>query len=316
MKKIAVLFGLACVGWLAIVPSTALAQATRTWVSGVGDDVNPCSRTAPCKTFAGAISKTAAGGIINCIDPGGFGAITITKSITLDCGGTFGGILVAGTNAVNVNGAGVIVNLRNLDIEGVGGLIGVNFTQGNELNIENCKIFGFTAGTAVGLVFAPNTAAKLNVVDFIVNDNSGGIDIVPNSGSSAKVSLLRTTMNGNTNFGLKADTTAGSGAINIGVQQTVKPATAAIWEFNLVSGAAPIIAMLNRVAIVGNATNGIASNQTAGSTATAMVGFSVITANGKAGISVAGGSVQTYGNNLIDGNTDNTAFTPVPGGLK
>src|SRR3954466_9500027 len=83
--------------------SLADAQATRTWVSGVGDDANPCSRTAPCKTFAGAISKTAASGEINCIDPGGFGAVTITKNITIDCGGTFGSILAAGTNGVNVN---------------------------------------------------------------------------------------------------------------------------------------------------------------------------------------------------------------------
>src|SRR6059058_5561540 len=81
----------------------AQAQATRTWVSGVGDDLNPCSRTAPCKTFAGAISKTAAGGEINCLDPGGFGTVTITKSITIDCGGTFGSILASGVNGVNVN---------------------------------------------------------------------------------------------------------------------------------------------------------------------------------------------------------------------
>src|SRR4029079_22479 len=81
----------------------ARAQASRTWVSGVGDDANPCSRTAPCKTFAGAISRTATNGEINCIDPGGFGAVTVTKSITIDCLGTFGSILAAGTNGVNVN---------------------------------------------------------------------------------------------------------------------------------------------------------------------------------------------------------------------
>src|SRR5262245_55458533 len=121
----------------------AHAQATRTWVSGVGDDANPCSSTAPCKTFAGAISKTAAAGIINCLDPGGFGAVTIIKSITIDCEGTFAGILAAGTNGVNVNGAGIVVTLRNLSIEGAGiGLIGVNFIQGSVLHIENCKIFG------------------------------------------------------------------------------------------------------------------------------------------------------------------------------
>jgi hypothetical protein len=89
------------------LPATAAqAQATRTWVSGVGDDANPCSRTAPCKTFAGAISKTAAGGEINCIDPGGFGAVTITKAMTIRCSDVEAGVLVSGTNAITIN-AGV-----------------------------------------------------------------------------------------------------------------------------------------------------------------------------------------------------------------
>src|SRR4030088_2141980 len=86
--------------------SLAQAQATRTWVSGVGDDANPCSRTAPCKTFAGAISKTAVNGEIDCLDPGGFGAVTITKSITIDCDSGPGGILSSGANAVVVNASG------------------------------------------------------------------------------------------------------------------------------------------------------------------------------------------------------------------
>src|SRR5574338_693370 len=80
------------------ISSIANAQATRTWVSGVGDDANPCSRTAPCKTFAGAISKTAASGEINCLDPAGYGAVTITKAITIDCVHTEGGVLAALTN--------------------------------------------------------------------------------------------------------------------------------------------------------------------------------------------------------------------------
>src|SRR5437016_8602977 len=82
--------------------SIAQAQATRTWVSGVGDDVNPCSRTAPCKTFAGAISKTAMGGEINALDSGGFGSVTITKSITIDCSGVMGGI-IGSTSAIAIN---------------------------------------------------------------------------------------------------------------------------------------------------------------------------------------------------------------------
>src|SRR5215212_8079119 len=87
----------------------AFAQATRTWVSGVGDDANPCSRTAPCKTFAGAISKTANNGEISVLDPGGFGTVTITKSVTINGTGTLAGILSAGTNGINVNDSAAAV---------------------------------------------------------------------------------------------------------------------------------------------------------------------------------------------------------------
>src|SRR5881628_122940 len=85
------------------ISSVAKAQASRTWVSGVGDDANPCSRTAPCKTFAGAISKTAAGGEIDALDPGGFGAVTITKGMTIDGGPNAGGILSSGVQGVIIN---------------------------------------------------------------------------------------------------------------------------------------------------------------------------------------------------------------------
>src|SRR5262245_19324483 len=136
-----ILFPILAAAAIGIYATPAEAQATRTWVSGVGDDANPCSRTAPCKTFAGAISKTAAGGEINCLDPGGFGAITITKSMTIDCDGTFGSILAAGTNGVNVNASNIIVNLRNISIDGTtSGLIGVNFISGAMLKIGSTRL--------------------------------------------------------------------------------------------------------------------------------------------------------------------------------
>src|SRR5882757_8205529 len=134
------------IGFLApfLASAPAHAQASRTWVSGVGDDVNPCSRTAPCKTFAGAISKTAAGGEINCIDPGGFGGVTITKAMTIDCANTEAGVLVAGTNGVTVNaGVNDVVILRGLDIIGTAvtpGLNGIRFLAGAALHVEKCTI--------------------------------------------------------------------------------------------------------------------------------------------------------------------------------
>jgi hypothetical protein len=130
--------------------TAAHAQATRTWVSGVGDDANPCSRTAPCKTFAGAISKTATGGEISVLDPGGFGAVTITKSMTINGDGTLAGILsslAAQAILVNIttNLATDKVVIRNVSINGGGnGVRGVRFIDGQELILDNVTISGMT----------------------------------------------------------------------------------------------------------------------------------------------------------------------------
>src|SRR5258708_3742858 len=119
------------------------AQASRTWVSGVGDDANPCSRTAPCKTFAGAISKTASGGEIDALDPGGFGAVTITKPITIDGGGgQVASVLVSGTNGIVVTSGTGNVILRNLRINGLNrsGINGIHWISGASLHVEHCVI--------------------------------------------------------------------------------------------------------------------------------------------------------------------------------
>jgi hypothetical protein len=141
-----VLFGLLFV--LSMPTTSAFAQATRTWVSGVGDDANPCSRTAPCKTFAGSISKTAAGGEIDCLDPGGFGTLTITKAITIDCGPMAGGVLNSGTNGIVVNaGVNDKVVLRNLVIQGttaagLQGTNGIRWLAGLELHLDRVVVQG------------------------------------------------------------------------------------------------------------------------------------------------------------------------------
>src|SRR5687768_15841515 len=117
LARLATIFAASAFATLA---TSAHAQATRTWVSGVGNDADPCSRTAPCKTFSGAISKTAAGGEINCLDPGGFGAVTITKSMTISCPYTEGGALAGGTGiTVNMPAVSDVAFIRGLDIFGV-----------------------------------------------------------------------------------------------------------------------------------------------------------------------------------------------------
>lgn len=161
----------------------ASAQASRTWVSGVGDDVNPCSRTAPCKTFAGAISKTAALGEINCLDSAGFGAVTITKSITILCNGSVGGILASLVNGVIVNApAGSAVVLDGLDIEGLSnGLSGVRMIGSGRLTIRNTIIRNFTvagvnmAGAQGARLFMDNVTVLKSTVGLALQGNAAGV---------------------------------------------------------------------------------------------------------------------------------------------
>jgi hypothetical protein len=182
-------------------PPSAHAQATRTWVSGVGDDANPCSRTAPCKTFAGAISKTAASGEIDTLDPGGYGGVTITKSVTIDGTSGLAGVLVSGTNAIVVNAANTdVVILRNLDINGIGsGLAGILILGAGDVRIENCKIYRFSGRG----IEDRRTAGHLSVTNTMVNDNAQtGILAMAAGPSTLNVTVDTVQMHRNGNSGL------------------------------------------------------------------------------------------------------------------
>jgi Right handed beta helix region len=210
---------------------TALAEATRTWVSGVGDDANPCSRTAPCKTWAGAISKTAPGGEIDALDPGGFGAVTITKSITLNGRGTHASVLAAGTNGIVVSaGASDVVRLEHLEVNGAGsGLHGISFLSGKELRLRDVEVFGFTPTNSIGLLVSAANA-RVSVDDSYFDDNYFGII---SSGNSAKVAVTRSSIDGNATVGvvsngpngvvtLENDVVSGpGGGTSVGVQAQV-----------------------------------------------------------------------------------------------
>jgi hypothetical protein len=152
----------------------AAAQATRTWVSGVGDDANPCSRTAPCKTFAGAISKTAVNGEINCLDPGGFGSVTITKSLAIVCDGVGGGILASLTNGVVVNaGDKDKVLLSGIDIHGGGnGKNGVRVLKAESVVIRNSVIQAFSTPSSRGISVEGPAAVTVSG-SAIVNNTTG-----------------------------------------------------------------------------------------------------------------------------------------------
>jgi hypothetical protein len=171
--------------------SPAAAQATRTWISGVGDDANPCSRTAPCKTWAGAISKTAATGEINCLDSGGFGGVTITKAITLRCVGVEAGVLVAATNGITINaGASDRVVIDGLDIEGLssigGSLNGINILSAREVVVRDTSIRGFTGASAGnGILVNSGVQTSLTVENSFIFNNTVGITVISSGGNGA-----------------------------------------------------------------------------------------------------------------------------------
>jgi len=274
------------------------AQASRTWVSGVGDDANPCSRTAPCKTWAGAISKTAPGGEIDALDPGGFGALTITKSITLDGGGgQVASTLVTGTNGIVVAAQPAdVVTLRNIRINGIrsganGGINGIQWQSGAVLIVENCYIFGFTNH---GINIAKSDGGKAVIRGTHVTNNGGnGLNVsssaiatqvdVDNSyfdfnmfgvlaGSFATITVSNSDASGNSQNGFTASGSAGSP------------------ELNLANSTAS-----------NNAGSGI---QAGGGPAAAIVRISgvVLHNNPGGGISIAAnGSVKSFGNNYNSG---------------
>jgi hypothetical protein len=276
----------------------ASAQATRTWVSGVGDDANPCSRTAPCKTFAGAISKTAAYGEIDALDPGGFGAVTITKSITIDGGGNIAGVLTSGTNGIVVSaGATDTVVLRNLDIDGLQSTPATNkgivFSSGKQLIIDHCNIYGYSFR---GVSIETNATGALALISNSLIHDQGNNGIVLATGTTAKVVLNNVQSVNNVGTGV----VVASGSLqaresvfsNNGVGLDVHDTGSAAFESVMVSN--------NNVGL-----------QLWGSGPLAWLSNTTLIQNG-VGYSVAAGTAYSFQNNKLAENSYNSgSFTPI-----
>lgn len=325
MKRL-ILLGLALLALGFAVPGSAYAQATRTWVSGVGDDANPCSRTAPCKTWAGAISKTSAGGEIDALDPGGFGTVTITKSITLDGGsGIVASVLAAGTNGIVV-AAGLtdVVIIRNLDLQGLlgnasspgsAGINGIRFLTGATLIVENCKIFGFNTW---GIDFEPSATSALSVINTSLENNGlgntstvgGGAILVAPNGGTGEAAVTGTTAANNL-IGLKAlgDNTTNKLNVVVNNSQAIGSSKAGFSaESGNGSSNGPVAMILNGVLSSGNNVGVGAS----GSNVNIIFGNSTITENNTGVSSLNSAVVGSYKNNQINQNgTDGTPITQV-----
>ena len=295
MKKLsAILVVLLALGFA----SLAQAQATRTWVSGVGDDVNPCSRTAPCKTFAGAISKTASPGIINCLDPGGFGAVTITKSIMIDCTGTLGSVLHSGVQGIVINGLTTDkVILRNIDISGAGttlGTNGVNIVQAGSVSLE-----GVTIETDSGRgVETTNTSNAISVfVSHCTIQNVGaqGVLALSSGAGTTKLTVAESEIHNNTADGI--DVACGTGCSGSAFNTNLSKNGGVGFQLEI-SGATGVLEGNN---IVNNATG-----VNAGAGTTIRLTRNTVSASTVNGIGTGTGTTKCFGTNMIDGNTGGT----------
>lgn len=261
----------------------ANAQATRTWMSGVGDDANPCSRTAPCKTFQGTISKTASNGEINVIDPGGFGAVTITKSITLDGSPFMAGVLVSGTNGIVINAPGAQITLRNLVIDGLTtGLQGIRILNADAVFVENCQIFGFSRG-----ISDERTTGELSVSNSILKNN------IETNGYLIAGSAVKTIYDSN--------------QIKSGGQFGLWFLSGKVVVRNCVISANADAGILSDGTATVEVDGGTISQNKFGisnvsATSVVRVGGASITMN-KIGLTIGAGAIDSYGNNRIVGNT-------------
>jgi hypothetical protein len=301
---------LATAAFLLMVTSMANAQATRTWVSGVGDDVNPCSRTAPCKTFAGAISKTAPGGEIDALDPAGYGTLNITKSITID-GGTGSGwasSLASSTTAfiINANATTDTVHLRNISMNGAGTTLGINGVRvigANTVHIENCRIFRFSGD---GIRLENSTVTRLIVRDTHISECAGdGIEVAGTSASANAITVDNSSITrcGN-GFRITNRGVAHISNSNISLNNALGGSAAVLTDTAVAGGA---IVDLENCQVNFNSV-GIQAN----TNQTVRLSNCHLTANGNA-LNFTGGTIASYGNNRIFGNGGGENFAALTG---
>jgi hypothetical protein len=322
ISKHKALVGMAIAAGALAWTSPAAAQATRTWVSGVGDDVNPCSRTAPCKTFAGAISKTAAGGEINCLDPGAFGAVTITKSLSIVCQYTEAGALATfGSSGIIINAAATdTIYLRGLDLNGGGGanpgLHGIRVLGAGFVHIEDLLIRNFRAANGTGIQVAPGTTTQVTVNNTTIADNGvagapgtgAGILIQPTGTGVARVAVRNSRIQSNGNNQIRIDTTGNTGAgVSLFVDNTQIVGGQNGISINQAAAAQAIATTVIDSFIALCAGNGVV---TAGfNTNRVRVGNTTITNCGTA-LSQGGTTIiNTYGTNRLEGNGSAGTFT-------
>jgi hypothetical protein len=295
---------LACI---ALSPALAYAQAARVFVAAQGSDGNPCTFAAPCRTFQHAHDTVAAGGEIDVLDPAGYGAVTITKALSIQ-GHGFSGISVAsgGTGITISAGANDTVSLNGLAIDGGKASFtdGILFGLGRSLVMKNCVVRGMSG---VGLIFAANGnhPATLSISDSLFSQNGSSNLLVnaprgpdpANPAGPVTISIDRSL------FVSGLVGIAVTNLTNLPFHMSVTDSVLANNDdgIELSTSNATTDVALARVLVSGNQT-GIFVND---SHSTLRMGESTVTGN-TTGYQQITGTILSYGDNYIDGNGANS----------
>jgi hypothetical protein len=292
-----------------LTTASAYALNTQSWVSSTGSGT-ACTRASPCANFVTAQTATNANGVISVLDPGNYGDILITKSLTIraevvDGGGMYPSQLGA-TWIIVQAGPSDVVTVEGLHLGGIGGIL---FNSGAQLHVVRCVFTNSNVSGQAGIMFAPNSASRLSVTDTVISNmgsgTGGGIVINPQSGGTAQVALERVTINGNA-FGIAADGSYSTGGINMTIADSMvannsQDGLVAVTQ----SGGAPIGVMVTNTKSVNN----VFGIRSIGPNVTVRVKNSDVTGN-STGLSFSGGSaLLTFGNNAVRANGIDGAFS-------
>jgi hypothetical protein len=284
---------------------TPARAASSTFVSAAsGSNTNDCSREAPCKTLERALTETTSGGEIKVLDPGDYGTVTITKSVHIvgEAPGEAAILVASGHTAVIINaGANDVVGLRGLTIKGRGAGSGILFNSGKMLIVDGCVIRDLNGA---GIAFYPNASASLAVINSTVtNVGFRGIHVSPASGASGTFSatVSRSEVHGTTDLGIFAQGTASSGEINMTISDSVSTGSLNSGiRANSLSGAVTTVTVIRSV----SANNGTGISA-ANNNGIVRVGQSTVAGNDNGWLAENGGTLQSYGDNYVNGNGAN-----------
>jgi copper-binding protein NosD len=311
MKRVQVLIIVAAA--VALFYAGRLPAAQRTFVSAAnGFDTNPCNRLSPCRNFAAAIPLTDPDGEVVVLDSGGYGAVTVTQPVSLiGTSGVYAGITAFSGNAITVTaGDSANVVLRNLFLNAQGGDTGIAANTVAALYVESCVISGFVS---YGVSFSPtSTNARLYVSNSTIRRASTGITVMGGTGIRATLDSVRLHKNDHGVFAQSADVTIRKSVASGGSQGfwsggsarlTIEDSVATDNAYGFYSNGGVI--MMTRSAATSNGIGVIAQFNPA----TIYVSDSTIAANTLGVSTLSSGIVTSRGNNTLQANTTDGAFS-------